>query len=225
MGMRAKRAKAQSQAPEATGALTGKAGEHLTVFVLLLIVSFLAYVYLGFLPKQEQARVVAFDYRNPLLSAVPGDCVGARASDDPGSEMCFIVRQSVLRPNRGPATLPGHTELRRTLPYVALDLHVATSGVLGCGGPLPTTTLRAFNHFGLDPASQVAVERIVPVWAKWSGGKEGILYEVTMRRFDSNSMYVSFISPDVPITGLVKQEILGEKSADNVWYTEIDCGN
>lgn len=225
MGIRGRRGgKPQAEAPTSEGALTGRTGERVTAFVLFLIAAFLTYVYFVFLPGQEASRQVKFDYLNPLLSTKVGDCIGARASNDPGSEMCLVVRHVVLRPSRGPERLPGHTDLRESLPYVALDSHVATSGTAGCSGERPETTLRAFNNFGLDPDSQVAVERIVPVWAKWAGGKEGILYEVTLRRFDSASMHISYISPEMPITGLVKQEVVNEDVSNQAYFYEIDCG-
>ncbi len=208
------------------GVLTGPTGERLTAFVLLLIAAFLAYVYFVFLPAQAHGRQIDFDYENPMLKAEKGDCVRAQASDDPGREMCFVVQGRVERPSRGPETLPGHhTDMRRSLPYLILDLHSARGGVKGCSGEEPHVTLRALNNFGLDPQSQVVVERIVPVWAKWSGGKEGVLYEVTMRRYKTDNTYVMYISPDMPVTGLVKQEVISKKVApERAFFHEIDCG-
>ena len=222
MGIRGQR-KAAAEPRE--GVLTGRTGERITVFVLFVIAAFLGYLYFVFLPSQAKGREITFDYVNPMLRAEKGDCVRAQASDRPGSEMCFVVRDRVERPAKGPDTLPGsYNDLRRTLPYLILDLYVEGGQGRGCGSGQSEITLRALNNFGLDPESQVSVERIVPVWAKWSGGKEGVLYEVTLRRFKRDSTNVMYISPDMPITGLVKQELIEKKAAPaRVFYQEIDC--
>lgn len=218
----------QAAAPAAReGVLTGRTGERITVFVLFLIAAFLAYVYFVFLPQQAQGREIVFDYENPMLRAEKGDCVRLQTSDNPGAESCLLVRERVERPVRGPEALPGgYVDLHRTLPYLLLELHLEGGAGQGCSGPKPDYTLRALNNFGLDPDSQVVVERIVPVWAKWSGGKEGVLYEVTMRRYQrSESTYVMYISPDMPVTGLVKQEqITKDAPPVRVFFQEIDCG-
>lgn len=226
MGIRSKRRKQQAAAvtDSAASGLGGRAGERLTVFVLTLIAGFLGYVYFGFLPAQERGRQVVFDYENPMLRAQPGDCVRAQPSDQPGKEMCLVVRQRVERPARGPASLPGHTDVRLMLPYLALDMHEERGQGEGCSGTNAMVTLRALNNFGLDPESQVLVERIVPVWAKWSGGKEGVLYEVTLNRYDTEGKYVSFCSPEMPVTGLVKMEAVSTRGdPQRMFFHEIDC--
>lgn len=226
MGIRSDRSKkkAKAAAAEEPRGLSGPTGERVTAFVLVLITAFLAYVYFVFLPSQDRARNVSFDFENPMLRARTGDCVRAQAADEPGSEMCFIVNRRVERPARGPASLPGHRDLRETLPYLVLDLHVERGRDETCAGASPTPTLRALNNFGLPPSAQVLVERIVPVWAKWSGGKEGVLYEVTMQRYDTDQKYVCFMSPDMPVMGLVKQEVVSTDGLpQRAFFREIDC--
>ena len=56
----------------------GKAGEYITVIVLLLIVGFLGYLRFAVLPRQSAPPELEFDYTNPLLAAEVGDCVGGR---------------------------------------------------------------------------------------------------------------------------------------------------
>ena len=223
MGIRGQK-KAQAEVRE--GVLTGRTGERITVFVLFLIAAFLSYVYFVFLPRQAKGREIVFDYENAMLRTEKGDCVRLQTSENPGAEMCLLVRERVERPVRGPDSLPGqHTDLRRSLPYLFLELHQEGGAGQGCGGTSPDYTLRALNNFGLDPDTQVAVERIVPVWAKWSGGKEGVLYEVTMRVYgQKETTYVMYISPEMPVTGLVKQEeITKDAPPVRVFYQEIDC--
>ncbi len=223
MGIRGQK---KPQAEVREGVLTGRAGERITVFVLFLIAAFLSYVYFVFLPQHAKGREIVFDYENAMLRAEEGDCVRLQTSENPGAEQCLLVRKRVERPVRGPDSLPGdYNDLRRSLPYLTCELHSEGGAGQGCGGSNTEYTLRALNNFGLDPASQVAVERIVPVWAKWSGGKEGVLYEVTMRRYDQTEMtYVMYISPEMPVTGLVKQEVITKDAPPvRVFYQEIDC--
>jgi hypothetical protein len=206
-----------------TGALRGRAGEHITVIVLLLITGFLGYLNFVVIPGQSPPEDLPFEFENPLLAAKPGDCVAGQGSLEPGREKCFIVIERVERPARGPEHLPGYDELRRMPPYVVLELHDLGDRAEGCGGTLEEIVLRGLNQFGLDPISQVAVDSIRPVWMSY-GGKQDILYEVFLERFDVPSQYIMYISPDMPVMGLVKQERLTENGpAERAYFREIPC--
>ncbi len=220
MGIRASKPKPNSTPARA---LRGRTGEHITALVLAIVAGFLGYLRFGILPSQNVGRAVEFDYENPLLRAEPGDCVRAQSSDDPGNEMCLTVRERIERPASGPRHMAGHSNLRETLPYVALDLHTAVASPEGCSSGAPDLTLRSLNGFGLDPATQISVERIQPVWMRWSG-KVDILYEVTLRRYVNEGTYVMFISPSMPVLGIVKQELVTRSGQpQKVYYREIEC--
>jgi len=205
------------------GALTGRAGEVITVVVLLLLTGFLAYLAFVVIPGQAPPEELPFEYDNPLLAAQPGDCVAGQASLDPGHEMCFLVTDRVERPARGPERLPGYEGLKRLPGYLVLELHDMGDRASGCGGDLEEIVLRGFNQFGLDPVSQVAVDSIRPVWMSY-GGKEDILYEVVLVRFDVPGTYVMYVSPEMPVMGLVKQERFTEGgSVERVYFREVPC--
>jgi hypothetical protein len=204
------------------GALRGKAGEHITVIVLLLIAGFLGYLRFVVLPAQAQADGIEFAYENPLLETEPGDCVGGQAALEPGREKCFVVTQRVERPASGPEHVPGYEDLRRLPAYVVLEMRTV-SDQAGCGGDVEEVVLRGMNNFGLDPISQVSVQSIRPVWMRYAG-REGVLYEVVMIRYDVPSQYTMYISPEMPVMGLVKQERYTETGpAESAYFREIAC--
>lgn len=205
-----------------TGALRGKAGEHITVIVLLLIAGFLGYLRFVVLPGQAQADDLEFAYENPLLDTEPGDCVGGQAALEPGREKCFVVTQRVERPASGPDRVPGYEELRRSPAYVVIEMRSVTDRA-GCGGEVEEIVLRGMNNFGLDPISQVTVQSIRPVWMRYAG-REGVLYEVVMTRFDVPSQYTMYFTPDWPVMGLVKQERFTENGpAESAYFRKITC--
>ncbi|MCP5071522.1 MAG: hypothetical protein GY946_33600 [bacterium] len=204
--------------------IRGAAGEQVTVLILLAIAAFLGFLRFGILPRQADGPQLAFELRNPMLETEPGDCLRGQGSRDPAAELCFVVRQRVLRPMRGPASLVGYPELRRYPPYLIIDLHDAGDGPGGCSGDSTSVVLRSLNGFGMDPQSRTRVDSIRPVWMSF-GGREDILYEVVLQRYDVPSTWIMYIAPDLPVTGLVKQEEQRPNQAETTtaWYREAEC--
>ena len=209
----------------APGGLRGPAGERIVVVLLFAIAAALGWLRFGLLPKQVDDPRLKFEYDNPMLLAQRGDCVRGQSSHSPGAELCFIVRDRVLRPSQGPESLPGgYEELQQFPPYLIIDTHPAEEGADGCGGGMAEPTLRSLNGFGMDPESQTRVERIVPVWRSF-GGEEGLFYEVTIIRYDVPGTWVMYISPDLPVMGIAKMQELREQSVTpmTVWFDQTRC--
>jgi len=218
-----------NDAREQVRGLTGPFGERLTVAVLLLLAAFLAFVKFVILPSQATGEPIEFHFENPMLSAVPGDCVRGKGSDDPGNERCFVVVKRVERPAKGDSHLPGHLDLRQTRPYLVVRLHNAGAGEGrgGCGGEddgPEILNLYPLNDFGMVSGSQMRVHTIRPLWKAW-GGREHFVYEIVMQRYDIAGNWVMYLSKDAPVTGAVATDIFGaERNPEHAFFREVsDC--
>ncbi len=218
-----------SDASVKRGGLSGPFGERLTVAVLVFLAAFLAYVRFVILPSQLEGEPIVFHFENPMLEAMPGDCVRGKGSDDPGNERCFVVVRRVERPAKGPNHLAGHLDLQQTRPYLVVRLHNAGAGEGrgGCGGAddgPEILNLYPLNDFGMVSGSQVVVDSIRPLWKRW-GGREHFVYQVVMRRFDIKGTWVMSLSKDAPVTGAVATEIYGdERNPEHAFFREVpDC--
>lgn len=207
--------------PRASG-LTGPFGQIVTVIVLVALVGFLAYVRFGLLPEQREGEEVEFVLDNPLLITQIGDCTRARTLDE---EACMVVERRIERPRRGPRYLGGIDQLHRRNPYLVVGVHSPDAGQSGCAGGTQRTqtVLLHLNHFGTPVEMAARIDSIRPTWLM-SGGREQFVYEVVLQTWDPDATFIQYVSPDMPVHGVVvSQRSVNEKQQRVTFRAVADC--
>jgi hypothetical protein len=183
--------------------------EWVTIVALLLMALSLLYVNVSLSRRRKPPEVDTFDLKNPMLDARPGECVEVYDASSPGSAPCFRVRQEgvVLRPAQGPASVGDQHDLKRFLPYLAVDMRVyESSGTCATGGAPDSeqTFLYPLNAFGLPKDTLVRPDTLRPLWVELRG-QERLIYEVVLEDVArSETTWVGYVSPEAGVTGLVE---------------------
>lgn len=202
-------------------------GERFTVIVLLAMIAALAYLRLGLLPAQDEAKPLAFEFTNPMLDARPGEKVLFYPIDHPTNQNCSVVRPEgvVLRPHKGPERIGRFEDLRSRLPYLSCGIKRAQRGADVCGGAETDTVLYALNYFGMPADTKVRVDSIRPRWMKWAQ-RELVVYEVVFERYGTlGGRWTTYLAREAPVTGLVKWTSLLPHRTEVVFKPVVESGH
>ena len=207
-------------AARATG-LSGSFGQTVTMIVLVALVGFLAYVRFGLLPEQLAQDRLEFAFDNPMLITQPGDCIRLRTLDQ---EECMVVEERVERPRRGPRVRAGLDEVNKRNPYLVVAVHQTDPQQSGCaGGSRITRVLLNLNTFGLPVEIKSRIDTIRPRWLM-IGGREQFVYEVVVQTWEPAGTFVQYVSPDMPVHGVVVSDRTVAEKDQRVTFRDVpDC--
>lgn len=194
----------------------------LAVGVLTAMIIALSYVRFVLVPSQQQPEALAFDFRNPLLDAVPGERILQASGQDASQEICVVVRPEgvVTRPHDGPERIGLQRDLRHAPAYLACSLRAVDRRRGGCGGAETEreVVLYGLNGFGMPMDTNVVVQTLQPMRVLW-GDRTIDVYRATFQRYGLQAAaWATWITHDVPVTGAVRTEVIqGEHTASSVF--------
>ncbi len=192
------------------------------VGVLLAMIVALSYVRFVLIPSQTKSDPIGFDFRNPLLDAVPGERILQAAEHDPSQEICVVVRDEgvVTRTRNGPDRIGLQRDLRRSPGYLACSLRDLDRRRGGCGGEEfeRDTVLYGLNGFGMPIDSNVVVQTLQPQRIRWADRTIEV-YRATFQRYGLQAAaWSTWITQDVPVTGAVRQEtVQGDRTSASTY--------
>jgi hypothetical protein len=202
--------------------------ETLVVAFLALAAAALGWLHWKVIPERFAPIPLAFDLRNPMVDAQVGECQAIETEGTPESTSCQQVVEPgvVLRPDEGPARLPGTGGLRRSRPYLVCEYRFPPPGK-DCNDPGATRQLGIYplSNFGLPATVPALLQSIQPRWVE-RGGRYRFVYEVQMRRLGQffQGPVILYIDPDEPVTGVVlRRDVVGKAPPRDHIYTAVDC--
>lgn len=202
--------------------------EWVTLVALLAMALGLLWVNATLKRRKGAGEVEAFDLKNPMLDARPGECIEVFAREAPGDAPCIRVRPEavVLRPASGPPQLGERINLRRHPPYLAAsERHMPAGAACGTGTPLyEQVLLYPLNGFGLPSDALARADSVRPLVIQLRG-QERLAYEVVLRDMRGWT-WQAFLVPDAQVTGLVEVRVstLQANTPPQVFrYSDLDC--
>ncbi len=205
--------------------------ERVVALALAVMIAALAYVYLERRAAATPPPPLSFDFENPLLKAMPGECVEMASADDPHAAW-FIVRAPgvVKRPYATDVKIAGWSNLRWPdpkgfLPYLLCVVRpaVASKGGPPASGPPIRDESYVFplNGFGMDLSAMGVLQDISPVTIEW-GGQRRKAYAVGIQRYGAvDGPWILYIAPDVPVLGTMMRTYLRGPGQQQRWIFRI----
>jgi hypothetical protein len=197
---------------------------------LVAMVVTLSWVRFRLSEPQGAAKAHAFDLRNPMLDARPGECV-EMATADASQTWCVVVLENglVRRPRSGPTSWGTHAALRTELPYLACEARVPAPDTGGCAGGKfvgnREVILYDLSGFGIPKGNTPRVDMIQGKWMEVSGRLK-FVYQVVIERFgNEGGSWVTYVSEDLPVTGLVltQASVAGGRPQTTFFRDAGDC--
>ena len=197
----------------------------LAVGVLVTMIVALSYVRFVLLPSQARPDELVFDFRNPMLDAVPGEQVLQGRADDPSQEYCIVVRPEgvVTRSHEGPERIGLQRDLRRTPGYLACSVRDVDRQRGGCGGPEAErdVLLYGLNTFGMPIDANVVVQTLTPQRLRW-GERTVEVYRATFQRYGLQAAaWSTWLTNEAPVTGAVQTEAVQGERSDRSIFREV----
>lgn len=197
----------------------------LAVGVLLTMLVALSYVRFVLLPSQLHPDPLVFDFRNPMLDAVPGEMVLQGREDDRSQEFCIVVREegAVTRTHAGPERIGLQRDLRHTPGYLACSVRDVDRSRGGCGGPEAErdVVLYGLNGFGMPIDANVVVQTLMPQRVRW-GERTVEVYTATFQRYGLQAAaWSTWLTNEAPVTGAVRTEAVQGTRTDRSVFREV----
>jgi hypothetical protein len=197
----------------------------LAVGVLLTMLVALSYVRFVLLPSQVRPEPLEFDWRNPMLDAVPGEMVLQGREDDPTQELCIVVRPEgvVTRTHTGPERIGMLGQLRHSPGYLACSVRDVDRRRGGCGGVEAErdVVLYGLNGFGMAIDTNVVVQTLMPQRVRW-GERTVVVYTATFQRYGLQAAaWSTWLTNEAPVTGAVRTEAVQGTRTDRSVFREV----
>lgn len=201
--------------------------ERVIVIFLVAAAVALGYVYFFVVRAKPVPDPEPFDLKNPMLDAVPGECVVLDTTPSQGGVVCVKVQEPglMVRPREGPSRLGLYRNLKRSRPYLACGLRFPPPGQ-GCDEAEGHEEILLFdlNAFGMPHDLHVALDGITPRWVQ-RGGRYLFVYEAQLTQYGrAPATWFVSLHPTAPVTGAVlRRQVTARHVQETIFTPAEDC--